>query len=179
MSLVLEPLTVGEDPWSKIVTTLGAKIASEDLSLHKYLNSLGLPDITVFDQTGELSGSNVWEPTADQCPAIVLLVEPHPAVDDDGAGAENWFVDVSVDFKMNLREADATVGFQAAYELIRTIFAGWRPGLADDPLSALPAVSNYQIVGEVIPHISAGSHGRWTGRCFFVLRFTISDTILG
>lgn len=177
MSLTLDPLPTGSDPWTTIILSLAEKIASEDLSFVKYLTAIRQNQINVF--TNMTDTEKAWDPPLDECPAIMLTADAHPGVEDHGAGQEIWFLDVGVEMKLHLAEGGAEQGYQACYELVRTIFAGWRQGLAIDPLSALQHVADYQIEGEVMPRIVTPSVGRYTARCFFLVRFKIADTILG
>ena len=173
MSLTLEPLS--EDPWGLIVDTLKTKIENSDLSFVKYLDSIGLNDLNVYHQRAP--GKFGWDPPISKCPAIILLASAFPSVDDRGAGDERWYFSVTVLFKMPVRR-DAQEAFQACHELIRTIFAGWRPGTLD-PLSTIDGVGAYAIDGNIAPDIADPESGRGVARLAFDLRFRLNQQILG
>lgn len=177
MSLTLDPLPTGSDPWTKIINALAAKIADTDLSFVKYLTAIGQESLNVF--TNMEDTDKAWDPPLQDCPAIMLNADAHPAVEDHGPGMEVWYLDVGVEMKLHLDEGAADRGYQACYELVRTLFVGWRQGLSIDPISALPEVADYHIEGEVMPRIVTPAVGRYTARCYFVVRVRIADTILG
>jgi len=174
MTLTLEPLA--QDPWGLIVDTMASKLTSADLSLAKYIASIGLPALRVYHQRAP--GKNGWDPPLSKCPAIILLASAFPAADDMGVGDERWYFTVTVMFKMPVKGADATEAFQACHELVRTLFAGWRPGTLD-PLSTIDCVGDYMIEGNLAPDISDPESGRGVARLAFDVRFRLNQTILG
>lgn len=174
MTLTLDPLA--QDPWGLIVDTLKSKIESTDLSFQKYLSQIGLGDVNVYHQRGP--GKMAWDPPISKCPAVILLASAFPAADDMGAGDERWYFTVTVLFKMPVRRDGASQAFQACHELVRTVFAGWRPGTLD-PLSTIPCVGDYMIEGNLTPDIADADSGRGVARLAFDLRFRLNHTILG
>lgn len=178
MPLTLDPLAT--DPWGQIITTLAAKIANTNLSLHKYLVAEGHPTLKVFTQMAPAPGerNNQWDVPLSSCPGVVLLGSAFPFVKDNGAGDERWYFAVTVMFKMRLTGADATPGFQACHELIRTIWAGYRTGTLD-PLLQLPGVGDYEIEGNITPEVSTPESGRSVARVAFDIRFRLNQRILG
>lgn len=176
--LTLEPLA--SDPWGAIVTALANKIKDPNLSLHKYLTAQGQPALRVFTQMAPSPGerNNQWDPPLDRCPAVVLMSSAFPFADDRGVGDERWYFAVTVMFKMRLPGGDATSGFQACHELIRTIWAGNRTGSLD-PLQAVNGVAGYSVEGNLTPEISTEVAGRVVARVAFDIRFRLNARIFG
>lgn len=178
--LTLEPLAT--DPWGAIVTALANKIKDTNLSLHKYLTAQGHPTLKVFTQMAPAPGekNNQWDPPLSACPAVVLMSSAFPFADDRGVGDERWYFAVTVMFKMRLTGGDATPGFQACHELIRTIWAGNRTGSLD-PLQAVAggAVGGYSVEGNLTPEISTEASGRSVARVAFDIRFRLNQRIFG
>lgn len=176
MTLTLDPVVT--DPFGAIVTAIAGKIANTNLSFAKYLTAQGMPLKRVYTQTEPGGLKNAWDPALDKCPAVVIVASAFPAVDDMGIGDERWYFAVTIMFKMRLPGSDATPGFHAAYELIRTLFAGWRtPQL--DPIGSIAGVCDYEIDGNVTPHISDEQSGRAVARVAFDLRVRFNKNILG
>ena len=178
MPLTLEPLTNGQDPFTLIMDALEAKIGDTDLSFYKYLDSLGTPLKNIYTQREPGGSKNGWDPPRSKCPAVVLLASAFPPAEDRGIGDERWYFAVTILFKMSLKNQNATPAFQASYELIRTLMAGWRtPQL--DPLGSVPGVCTYEIDGNVTPHISDEESGRSVAKMAFDIRFQFNKNILG
>ena len=176
MALILTP--VSSSPFTDLIAAIKSKIESTDLSFVKYLNSQGTPLRNVFSQTGAGGKLNQWDPPGAKCPAVVLLASAFPPVEDMGVGDERWFFTVTIMFKMKLPNQDATVGFDACWELIRTIMAGWRqPQL--DPIGSVTGVCDYEIDGNLTPHISDPESGKSYARMAFDLTVRYNKNILG
>jgi hypothetical protein len=176
MSLTLEPLTT--DPWSAIVEAVADKIENTDLSFYKYLESIGTPLRTVYTQTDPGGDKNMWDPPLSKCPAVVLLSSAFPPVEDHGIGDERWWFSVTIYFKMRLPEKDASKGFQACHELLRTLFAGWRQSQLD-PLQQITGVRDYAVEGNVTPDIATPESGKAVAQVVFDLKFRLAESILG
>ena len=176
MTLSLDPLTT--DAWGQIIDVLKSKIENPNLSFVKYLNSIGMPLRKVYTQKEPDGSGNGWDPNLSRCPAVTLLASAFPFADDHGAGDERWYFSVTVMFKMQVRRGDASEAFQASHELLRTIWAGWRPG-NEDPFSAIRGIHSYRVEGNVTPHIADDSAGREAARVAFDVRFRLAETILG
>lgn len=178
MPVTLDPVTEGQDPFTLIMDALETKIGSSDLSFYKFLDQQGTPLKNIYTQREPGGKKNGWDPVLSKCPAVVLLASAFPPGEDHGVGDERWFFAVTVMFKMKLKNQNATPAFQAAYELIRTIHAGWRtPQL--DPIGSIVGLCDYEIDGNVTPHISDEEAGRSVARVAFDIRFRFNKNILG
>jgi hypothetical protein len=178
MPLTAEPVASGQDPFNLIVAALESKLGDTNLSFCKFLTAQGTPLKNIYTQRGSGGSKNAWDPVLSKCPAIILLASAFPSGEDHGIGDERWFFSVTVMFKMRLDSQDATPAFQASYELLRTIFAGWRtPQL--DPIGSIPGLCDYEIDGNVTPHIADEDSGRAVAKLAFDVRFRFNKNILG
>lgn len=175
MTLSLTPVT--DDPFSLLLVALRNKILNADLSFKKYLVSLGISTLNVFDQTVEADRRHAYDPPISLCPAVVLMTSGHPPVRDRGIGNETWHFEVGVFFKMELPQKDSRVGLHAFWELIRTVMVSNKvPQL--DPLHVSPSIADYWIEGDITPPSSDERTGFRVASGGFVMRFRFSDRVL-
>lgn len=178
MSLTLDPLADEDDRWLMAIDRLAAKLRNPDLSFHKYLVANGFEAPNVFEHRGVNFGDQLWDPPLDLCPAVVILATPSSPPQDRGAGDERWYFNVLVNFKIWVKDSDQKKALRAYHELIRTIFAGWRPGTLD-PLSTIPGVGYHAITSDLSVVLLTAQSGGQVGRASFVLQFSIHERILG
>lgn len=173
----LEPLADNADPWVQVVVKLAEKIQNTTLSFHKYLIAQGYQAPKIFTRFGLSAKEPMLNVTRDQWPAVVLDAYNTDFVEDHGAGDERWFWSVALRFMVEIQARDARVATRATHELIRTIFHKYRSFGPTDSLD-VPGLAKYTIEGNLSPTFF-GNAGVFSAETRFVLKFVLSETVLG
>ena len=179
MAQDLEPLADGADPWVIALERLEAKIKATNLSFYKYCVAKFGRGPKVLAHKGAGADSAVYEPSIDDCPAVVLETTSAAPPTDHGAGAERWQFTVMLYFKCFVRDGDQRKMISAFHELIRTVFRSWRATPALDELSTIPGCGYHFISGDLTPEFSRPGTGGLVGKAAFAVQFTFSEIVLG
>lgn len=180
MSLTLEPLSDATDPWVLAIERLETKIKNPDLSFYKHSVTAFGRGPKVFALAAPGPDAMVYDPSPDDCPAVVIETSNPGAVEDRGAGAERWPFSLNVFWKGYAADGNKKKLLRNFHELLRTVFCGWRQGQLDPLSTILGAAGGYTLLpSDLTPEIARPSVGMMVGRGAFGVRFVFAESILG